>query len=527
MWQNAVAVLQGYDPERPLTDGVFVSTAIGSILGGGVGVVGQGAGGMARAVRLDTLREGGRGSAGGVIEAGGSAGRRDADSRDAGPGTAFAKLLAGRTRAERAAKTPGTKQVRFRPNPFGDDLLDHIVASGGVPRRAATKRRGGEVDGWQAVFGSPSGRLLIGRSKNIDTWLEDFNGTHGYRFASPDDFYNAVDLAFEQRKRANAAFARMERQDAFYAAAEKRPSKAEILRLFEEMFIAEIERRGLVRLSEVKAEALAVMEWWQGNPNVSPYYTRSAAETYAEVFSAIMNNLAGVARRAPKLWKLWNNYMMNRPKAAQMYQKIQDSIRSGSYKKERTESLLDMWRRHEEAADLLTNTWRNQPLKKILKNLWRLFDTMLIRQTGPAQREAFARLKRIAGDKVSQDLLRDMKAVLYRQTRWEAFARDLALNVEKPMFETGMDRDDLALYMFHSRIANSPERQGVANTDGFSPKTSRDELLAMRQRLGERRFAMLEEMHQTLRNVYVRQVLKPLIEADLLSPEKRSGRRAR
>ncbi|MDR1280277.1 MAG: hypothetical protein LBK99_05600 [Opitutaceae bacterium] len=298
-----------------------------------------------------------------------------------------------------------------------------------------------------------------------------------------------------------------------------RPSKAEILKLFEEMFIAEIERRGLVRLSDVKAEALAVMQWWQGNPNVSPYYTRSAAETYAEVFSATMNNPSGVAKRAPKLWKLWNNYMTNRPKAAKMYQKIQDSIRSGSYRKERTESLLEMWRKHEQAADLLVNSWRKRPLREQWHRFLRVFGSLLIRKGGYVQGEAMRRLRKTPGDTLSQNLLRDVKKHLYRLTMFEAFARDVGIRVQKPLFDANMSQDDLALYMYHSRVANDPARQGVANTDGFSPKTSRDELDAMRQRLGNRQFVMLEQVHQALREVYTQHILKPLIEADLLSPE--------
>lgn len=287
----------------------------------------------------------------------------------------------------------------------------------------------------------------------------------------------------------------------------------EIRARFEELLRAELRRRGLISERELRAEAAEVIKWWQGVSEV-PKYFQTATETWAELFSATMNNPAGVAKRAPTFWRAFNAYLEARPEVAQIYRAMQDSIKSGAIHRERVLNLRDMFHRDEDnslMADTLFQAMDGNSLRDTLSVLFN-------RQTGPIQRRALAVLRKDKNDKFASAALSGLKNYLYRATGWEAFARDLNLHVEAPLAAANLHHDDMSEYLFHSRIV-AGDRQQLANPLGWSPKTSAERLQAMEAELDPQRWATLEEAAVTFRAIYEEQVVSLLKQADILTPE--------
>jgi hypothetical protein len=129
--------------------------------------------------------------------------------------------------SDKVRYTPGTitrqagSRPRFGPRADGiADLLDDIAQIGGVPRPPTDGTRGGEWDSWAETFGDPAARLLVNKSRgDLDRRIKELNDDYGHRFESPEDFYSAVSLALEGRKRAEARVKLETNQEKFYDAA--------------------------------------------------------------------------------------------------------------------------------------------------------------------------------------------------------------------------------------------------------------------------------------------------------------------
>ncbi len=291
------------------------------------------------------------------------------------------------------------------------------------------------------------------------------------------------------------------------------PTPEDIRARFDELLREEFKRRGLISQREIRAETDAVIKWWQGVDEV-PAYFKTAIETWAEVFSAMMNNPAGVAKRAPTFWRAFNAYLVNRPEVAKAYRAMQDSIKSGAIHRERVQNLRESWHRDEDNSVLADSMFGSYDMAHIRDTVSILFN----RQTGPIQRRALDVLKKDPNNRVATNALSALKNYLYRATGWEAYARDLNLHVEGPLAAASLHHDDLSEFLFHSRIAGG-DRQQLANPLGWSPKTSGERLAAMEADLGTDRFAALQEAAGTFRAIYEEQVIPLLKEANIVSPE--------
>jgi hypothetical protein len=291
------------------------------------------------------------------------------------------------------------------------------------------------------------------------------------------------------------------------------PTREDIQRRFEELLREEIKRRGLISERDLRAEANEVIKWWQGVAEV-PQYFRTATETWAEVFSAMMNNPAGVAKRAPTLWRAFNAYLDARPEAAKSYRAMQDSLKAGTIHRDRVLNLRDMFHRDEDSSLQADSIYQKLNFTTLRDTLSVLFN----RQTGPIQRRALATLRRDKNDKAAIGALSALKNYIYRTTGWEAIARDINLKVEAPLAAAGLHHDDMSEYIFHSRIAEG-DRQQLANPLGWSPKTSAERLTAMEAELRPYRWEVLKQAAVDFRTIYEKHVISLLKEANILDPK--------
>jgi hypothetical protein len=86
--------------------------------------------------------------------------------------------------------------------------------------------------------------------------------------------------------------------------------------------------RGLVTIQDVKTETDPLIAWWNGAETIPEYYTQPS-ERYAELYSIFLNNPQAFAKRAPRVWKMWNEHLIARPEVARVYDQLQEDIRTG------------------------------------------------------------------------------------------------------------------------------------------------------------------------------------------------------
>ena len=287
------------------------------------------------------------------------------------------------------------------------------------------------------------------------------------------------------------------------------PTPEAIRARYDELLREEFKRRGLISQKEIRAELETVIAWWQGVPVIPEYY-KSPKELYAEMFSILLNNPAALAKRAPTVWKSLFAYFDRKPEVKAAYDKVQSDIKSGAIYAQRVANLRDAFRADEESGLLKDIAGSRLDWRKIRDTMRLLFD----RQHGPIEARALRRL----GSPESARVLSALKDYLYRMTAVEGYTRELNQQVEGKLAAAGLRHDDLAEFMFHSRIA-AGDRQQIANAQGWSPNTSAARLKEMAADLGAARYGALEAAQQANRAIYETRVVDLLARADVLTPE--------
>ena len=298
------------------------------------------------------------------------------------------------------------------------------------------------------------------------------------------------------------------------------PTPEAIRARYDELLREELKRRGLISERDMKAELHATIAWWRGTEKI-PDYFKTAVEMYAETFSILLNNPAGLAQRAPTFMRAFFNYLERKPETQAAYEKVQESIRSGVIHKERVLDLREMFRADEEAG--LSNELAKQKVnwRTVRDTLRLLFD----RQHGPMESRALAKVTlkhgkygAAIGPAEAQRVLAATKDYLYRQTAVESYARQLLLQVEQPLAAANLRHDDLAEYMFHQRIAYG-DRKNLANAQGWSPKLSLERLDEMAATYTPQQMATLKQVIEAQRQLYEQSVVRLLKQAEVLRPE--------
>lgn len=121
-----------------------------------------------------------------------------------GAGTdAPAFSASGQAPATGAQATKPGKKFTVGNSPDGEmDLLSHIEDLGGIRGPNSISSPGGEYDGFREAFGSGPQRLLVRRDRGsaVDQLLPEL-AERGFKFDSPDAFYQAVVNAQKQRSK--------------------------------------------------------------------------------------------------------------------------------------------------------------------------------------------------------------------------------------------------------------------------------------------------------------------------------------
>lgn len=273
---------------------------------------------------------------------------------------------------------------------------------------------------------------------------------------------------------------------------------------YHDLLKAEIEKRNLFWLEELKAEAESLIAWWHGQERM-PDYFKTSVEMYAEMGNVLLNNPAAVRERAPKYYDAFMRYLDAKPEFAKNYREIQELMRTGNVQATRAKNIEDMLDRQEawgHEADMNQRTKREH-----LNNLLRLFG-----------REESAVLSYL--DKGSPEIARAKMAMgnfRYRDSAVELMLRKVNEQVIRPLKEADLSLRDLSLYSLHQHVFHN--RADIASTLGMNPKASAEQLDQLRKSMTDEQWQVLEQARQTWSAVRREQIIEPLMQAGVLKPE--------
>ena len=291
---------------------------------------------------------------------------------------------------------------------------------------------------------------------------------------------------------------------------EGKKDKELVKRLYAERIEAELKRRGIVTVTEIKAELEPLIRWWRGSGEELESHFETPSEQYAEALSVLLNNPEALAKRAPKFNALFRGWLENRPEVARRYYGMLDAINSGAIYKDRVETMY----RDMAEADAAAGEWAMVPWESTWRELKDRVRHTVDRRFGPHQ----MRIGTIADAPLRRRALGALSNSLYRGARGEAIMDRVQMEVAPLLKNNNFRWINFGEYLLHQRIFYG-DRADLANPWGMNPKASAERLAEMRRDYGPERYAAMEEAALWLRNIYESEVLAPARKSGVYSPE--------
>ena len=280
----------------------------------------------------------------------------------------------------------------------------------------------------------------------------------------------------------------------------KKITDAEIKAKYEELLRKEIKKRRLHELDVIKEELQSAIAWWNGTETMPPYY-KDPAEMFADAFSIFINNPMAAAKRAPNFFRALMQHMESRPLVKQLYDQLQEDIRSGAIYRNRVKRLRASFTESGETMMERYESGRKKSKRERVDLINYGFNAVF----GPIE----SRIGRapISADRKGEIGLK-IENYLYRATGHEYLMARLNQEVVRPLLDAGLMWIDLAEYMFHRRVYY--ERHSKANPKGFSPKESMERLQEMEHvTFGPAKWQALQDAQQAFWGIF--EVVRDLI----------------
>ena len=256
----------------------------------------------------------------------------------------------------------------------------------------------------------------------------------------------------------------------------------------------EIESRGLLKDQEIRAELIAITEWWrpyEADKVSAGYidYRNSSVELYADALSVLFNAPSELRDRAPLFFDSWMSYLDRKPEAKRALQDAwhflhqgqaavvaarDDRIKAGFVKAE--EFLINHARERE-----LDRTTLRGIVDQTKQEWWNIYQPIIARG-----KEVKAAGVKLPWHK-DPEFFFDAHALAENENY--LLLERLQRTVVAPLEASGQTRDDLGLYLFHNRVLNEryTDREGavagrsvIANPDGITPIQARMKLMLQR-----------------------------------------------
>ena len=265
--------------------------------------------------------------------------------------------------------------------------------------------------------------------------------------------------------------------------------------------------RDLIRKWDITNELkLLTQKWRPFDPAANKEYSKyrfTGEEMYADAISALLNEPDLVQREAPNFWKAYHGHIELRPEMKAAYEKM-----TGDYETVMADRSAGIREGFESG---------NEARQKGAK----------ARDEAKSRRSILTGLKRELIDKNAPilDAVKDnpnAKAVRYALEDLDSQLSEVSVYVEKngevyqELTKNGLTWDDLGEIMFEERIIN--ERDDIANPRGWTPEVAVEQRDALRTKLGDEKFSILEKQVEKIRENR-RWVVAKLKEAGMFTEE--------
>lgn len=268
------------------------------------------------------------------------------------------------------------------------------------------------------------------------------------------------------------------------------PTEQDIINRYNELINAELKKRELLSEEEITNELKRLSRTWKPfDPQANRKYTKyrySSVELYADAFSAMVNAPQLARAVAPKFYEAWFAYLDRKTEVKLIYDQIIDTYRQGpdNVANERTRKERESFRRGDEA-------WAKKVDELPTKDQY-------ARDFVDANHFVIKRVheigeRNIPAGRNPRYALEDMA---YSGSEAEWYMTRAFRDVVRPIEKAGMVIEDFASFMLYRRIL-APEtelgsRFKVANPFGYNPPTAKAQQKALRERLGEEKWRVLE-----------------------------------
>ena len=248
---------------------------------------------------------------------------------------------------------------------------------------------------------------------------------------------------------------------------------------------------------ELQAELQAVTKYW--NPfddTVKGRYVKyrySSKELYAEAISVLLNDPKKLEELASGFYSAFWRFIDRKPEVKQALLELQNflSMEEGQKLQVREEDIKNSFKKGEELFYEARNKHKlNQ------RSLWFKLRTELVDKNS-------AVLDKLKGLKINpEDNPRYyLEEYNYLGGKLKNVITELDKDVDMPLFQNGLTREDLGLYVFLQRVIT--ERADIANPLGHNRQTAEKQLDYLKQQKGEK-FQILETSAQRLQQIIKR-----------------------
>jgi hypothetical protein len=249
------------------------------------------------------------------------------------------------------------------------------------------------------------------------------------------------------------------------------PSEDQIKAKYEDLIREEIKKRKLFTIDEIMDELKVFSRLWSPfDPASDPVYTKyrySSKELYADAFSAIIVAPGYAETQIPKFTEGFFNYLDRKPKLKEMYDQIQDDIKTGGTLEAIDKRLGDgMKRGSDDWVEQVKKSKRSVFSKELWGNtfLGRDFSILMrvkkARQRSPILHDPFAK---------SMDPTNAIDDLRYTTTEVNGYIKDMFTKVIKGYEAVGMNDIDFSKYLLFRRIALETG-DSKANPEGITKK---------------------------------------------------------
>ena len=262
-------------------------------------------------------------------------------------------------------------------------------------------------------------------------------------------------------------------------------------RRFRELLKQETEKRRLIELKQIKAEAESIIPWWRGAKEMEAYF-RKPEEMYAELFGIFLADPSELRARAPTVYRAFTGWMDARPEAAEAYRAYLD-FRNLPAEQQARQKLAN-FKRGMEKGDEEARREATELARK--PGRWAAMDSFgyyFHRRTAPIK-WALDRALKVLVDGAQTDAEKAKVKDIYETAlvgikRQSAISRviqsyeaEINARVADPLAKNGFDMLDLGVYQALRRVAY--ELDGKAAPAGVEPASALKLLESMRQESG-------------------------------------------